>query len=524
MASATPVTPSSCNVDQTNDYKRHRKDTEILFDDVTKRYKVDNYPPLCTLDSLALIESRRQDLINMLIRSHLPPTTRARAYIRARFPANLDVMKEPTVYLKDGMLRADSRIEHLLATQLPTNIPFFSAETSSKVVREQVAEHIVTNMKNNFDVVVMTYGQNGSGKSYSLLGDDKEDGIVQATMAQLGAYNGVYAQAFQVYMGKAYNIPLSSKIEGAYIPNSKDTFILPADPFTDIKSDKLTKTDLRNPIHVLAWFKCIKSATLRRDTSWNRTSSRSQVYIRLMTDNPNYGNVTFVDLPSPDNAPYDQTTELGREASDIMVSSQLMASLFRMYTGDDDSVRLRQKKQQGLLHSIFRWLLGSDEPVRNPPIGIIFGTVDGFFTNVPGENNVIAAATADTLNFITSSLPENRRFYYTLEDIVPDASTRYFRPPSTVGSQTAGQQPSIDATPGLLSSPSAVQDLSSSLIIPSAYSGTRSATRTRGKTQTNNGGAAAGTPKTKQKPVEYESNSEDESDDDSDDEDYVGSD
>ncbi|OMJ79384.1 hypothetical protein SteCoe_20632 [Stentor coeruleus] len=102
----------------------------------------------------------------------------------------------------------------------------FSKESSQQEIYEEIGKPLVDNIMQGINGILLAYGSSGAGKTYSLLGDQGQDGLLQRVLED------VFQRARILKPKKAINIVLSSfeidkeriKDLAKLLPNNKNRF------------------------------------------------------------------------------------------------------------------------------------------------------------------------------------------------------------------------------------------------------------------------------------------------------------
>lgn len=190
----------------------------------------------------------------------------------------------------------------------------FIGEVEQKENKNSTGLYRVINQVNDgYSIVIFGYGLSGSGKTYSLTGDDKTGGIIQYGLANLQNVKKIELKyLFEQYMGKV-DLPfnkIDGKIRCFYNKNLLDTFLEGKKTFQEISSyesagineivGKFNKNnEIKDLMTVLSSIdKDRRTLGTIKETPNNKQSSRSNMYyiFEIKFNNGKTGYLTFIDM------------------------------------------------------------------------------------------------------------------------------------------------------------------------------------------------------------------------------------
>lgn len=187
-------------------------------------------------------------------------------------------------------------------------------------VTSSILPDTVSGLLDGFNVAVLAYGQNGSGKTYTMFGDDEKEGLVQGTCRKIFS---------EIEREEARNVEftVSMSIIEVYCEEIRDLLALP-DHRKALKlqaDSKKTTLDIKGLQDVaLSSLSETLSCLKQVQTSWNgnnkRISSRASVITKITIKQRNnddeimkVGTLQMIDLASSDKVDKDSDSLLSTE-------------------------------------------------------------------------------------------------------------------------------------------------------------------------------------------------------------------
>jgi Chromosome segregation ATPases len=163
---------------------------------------------------------------------------------------------------------------------------------------------LIDGLERGYNLMLLTYGQSGSGKTYTLFGSQPSTegilGLVLNYMQSLGIFTDIMVQMYQLYMGDIYDIIDAESIQRRH--GAEETFPLPAKKYTPGFLDRMPSKPIgafssSGRTTGLDLLNYIGSRRFQRETYLNPDSSRSHAFIVLNTNvGGNNVKVIFCDL------------------------------------------------------------------------------------------------------------------------------------------------------------------------------------------------------------------------------------
>ncbi|QLL34195.1 hypothetical protein HG536_0G00520 [Torulaspora globosa] len=209
-------------------------------------------------------------------------------------------------------------------------------EVSNSIVNDSVKE-----LLDGYNVAIMAYGQNESGKTHAMLGRDGNDGLVQSTFKQL--FNEILREE-----ARNVDFTLSLSIVEVYCEEIRDLLALP----DRRKPLKLRADSNQSTLHVKdlssvtvsslsETLSCLQKAKVNQNSGGKRMPSRASVIIKLSINQRNNdeeivkaSTLQMIDLASSDKVHKDSGPSLGTEdARKINISMDAIDNVARSLAG-----------------------------------------------------------------------------------------------------------------------------------------------------------------------------------------------
>jgi hypothetical protein len=378
-------------------------------DEAKKMLEMDNM----LREQLANFEADRVDIADLY--EYLRGVGRVYIRVKPNVPAR-DYTDQPTVSVMDG----DELVNYQGSTYGPFN-KVFRADASTNTVFNEIVD-LLSNITNGYNVMLMTYGQSGSGKTFTLLGHVDRDGKVTegllgccCSYLQALSYK-ISVKMFQLYTGSMYDIidaPLQSLIEKKDV-NKK--FDLPPSTFS---IDALKERDLASfsrsgaPVRGTDLTDYLTKRRCQRATLMNPDSSRSHAFINLSfavttPRDVRTVNVLFCDLGGNERIAEElegdrrEKTQKYHEGAYINLTLGELREIIQKF--------INGQQPQGIGKSIFGkvmqhylnyQMIGNNDILNKI---VIFIHVHGYYSPEEKKNEIIKKTTLNTLKFAKEML------------------------------------------------------------------------------------------------------------------------
>ena len=196
----------------------------------------------------------------------------------------------------------------------------FDKYSSQKVVFENSTQFLIDGVVNGYNATVFAYGATGAGKTYTMLGDDANPGIMPLTLEDLfGKINKYKDREYKLkfWYLEIYNENIRDLLKFIDRPNTtiiddNDYLDLREDPIKGVMVSNITEVNVNNSNDMLKILKRGNRNRTQEATGANETSSRShailQVSIEYKDKNSGidyeikYSKLSLVDLAGSERA------------------------------------------------------------------------------------------------------------------------------------------------------------------------------------------------------------------------------
>jgi kinesin family protein 18/19 len=161
----------------------------------------------------------------------------------------------------------------------------FDKYTTQKTVFENSTKFLLEGVVNGFNSTVFAYGATGAGKTYTMLGNDNNPGIMPMTLIEL--FNQVNKYSDREYKLKLwyleiYNENIRDLLKFTNPNNTNDEYLdLREDPTKGIIVNNITELNVTSSEDILKILKKGNRNRTQESTGANETSSRSHAILQI---------------------------------------------------------------------------------------------------------------------------------------------------------------------------------------------------------------------------------------------------
>mgnify|MGYP002624180383 CR=1 FL=1 len=213
-------------------------------------------------------------------------------------------LKDPNGFLNPNNIRAKEKI-------LKYDYAF-----DSLVGQEQIfnctTKNLIDDIVNGYNATVFAYGATGAGKTYTMLGEDENPGIMISTLREL--YKKILLYQNRDYIIKLWYIEIYNEKIKDLLVNNNDNLELREDPNRGIIINNVTELITNSSEDILNLLKMGNKNRTTEETNANETSSRSHAILQIVVSykeknanfNKNseikYGKLNLIDLAGSERA------------------------------------------------------------------------------------------------------------------------------------------------------------------------------------------------------------------------------
>ena len=213
-------------------------------------------------------------------------------------------LKDPNGFLNPNNIRAKEKI-------LKYDYAFDSLVGQEKIFN-CTTKNLIDDIVNGYNATVFAYGATGAGKTYTMLGEDENPGIMVLTLRDL--YKKILLYQNRDYVIKLWYIEIYNEKIKDLLVNNNDNLELREDPNRGIIINNVTELITNSSEDILNLLKMGNKNRTTEETNANETSSRShailQIVVSFKEKNSNfnknseikYGKLNLIDLAGSERA------------------------------------------------------------------------------------------------------------------------------------------------------------------------------------------------------------------------------
>ena len=297
----------------------------------------------------------------------------------------------------------------------------FDENSTTATIYTELKPQVTRAIDLGFNMVVMGYGQSGSGKTYTVLGDEKNNGLLYYTLQTLlDKKCTINYSIIQYYLKKNYDI-----ISMSDRPNRVFRYILEPNDQRDEKFDTKGGDDITSkafPIQpndtyhpdaentrpmssisdLSTILEMIRVNRFTRSTKLNNESSRSHLFVKLYVTTPDGINfvITFIDLAGNEKAIEDARDKgilRAREGLSIIQALGDMKPMFSSYAKGDLTQKYKTTSSRDFGDLFLRVLDPENKDIINKLF--LFLNTHTYYFNDKDKNPLMWSTGKDTFDF-----------------------------------------------------------------------------------------------------------------------------
>ena len=210
-------------------------------------------------------------------------------------------LKDPNGFLNPNNIRAKEQtleFDHA-----------FDKEDSQETIFNNTTKPLIDGVVNGFNATVFAYGATGAGKTYTMLGNDDNPGIMSLTFGEL--FKKIKNYTNRDYLIKLWYLEIYNENIKDLLINNSPNLELREDPNRGLIVNGITEIITNSSEHILSILKKGNKNRTTEATNANQTSSRSHAILQIMVSykektNTNnkikYGKLSLIDLAGSERA------------------------------------------------------------------------------------------------------------------------------------------------------------------------------------------------------------------------------
>ena len=214
------------------------------------------------------------------------------------------ILKDPSIYINPNNIRAKEKF-------LTFDYAFDKNETQLNIFNS-TTKFLISGIVNGYNATVFAYGATGAGKTYTMLGNDDNPGIMPYTLKEL--FNEISLYPERSYKIKLWYLEIYNENIRDLLVNDSDNLELREDPIKGLFINGITEKETDSHEDILSLLKKGNKNRTTEETDANETSSRSHAILQISVsykekqnkDNLNnsikFGKLSLIDLAGSERA------------------------------------------------------------------------------------------------------------------------------------------------------------------------------------------------------------------------------
>ena len=210
-------------------------------------------------------------------------------------------LKDPNGFLNPNNIRAKEQIlefDHA-----------FDSKDSQETIFNSTTKPLIEGIVNGFNATVFAYGATGAGKTYTMLGDEENPGIMSLTFGEL--FKKIKTYTDRDYLIKLWYLEIYNENIKDLLINNSPNLELREDPNRGLIVNGITEIITNSSEHILSILKKGNKNRTTEATNANQTSSRSHAILQIMVsykekstinNKIKYGKLSLIDLAGSERA------------------------------------------------------------------------------------------------------------------------------------------------------------------------------------------------------------------------------
>jgi len=188
------------------------------------------------------------------------------------FEQKIIKLKDPNGFLNPNNIRAKEKI-------LTYDYAFDSLVTQEQIFNCTI-KNLIHDILNGYNATVFAYGATGAGKTYTMLGNDENPGIMILTLREL--FRSILLYENRNYIIKLWYIEIYNENIRDLLVNNNENLELREDPNKGIIINNVTEIITNSSEDILNLLKMGNKNRTTEETNANETSSRSHAILNIM--------------------------------------------------------------------------------------------------------------------------------------------------------------------------------------------------------------------------------------------------
>ena len=221
----------------------------------------------------------------------------------------IQIMDRKIIILKDPNSNLNPNNSRTKEQHLAFDYAFDKYEKQENIFIN-TTKFLVEGVVNGYNATVFAYGATGAGKTYTMLGNDENPGIMSLTLKDL--FNKIKKYCEREYTVKLWYLEIYNENIRDLLVNNSENLELREDPNKGLIVNNITEMIPKNSEHILNILKKGNKNRTTEATNANETSSRSHAILQIMVSYKEkasginyeikYGKLSLIDLAGSERA------------------------------------------------------------------------------------------------------------------------------------------------------------------------------------------------------------------------------
>ena len=253
------------------------------------------------------IEEMKKGTYNILVAVRCRPLNQKEREISLY--ETLQIMERKIIILKDPNGASNPNNVRTKEQTLAFDYAFDQFE-GQKEIFSCTTKFLISGVTNGFNATVFAYGATGAGKTYTMLGNEENPGIMSLTLNEL--FNRIKSYPEREYTVKLWYLEIYNENIRDLLVNNSENLELREDPNKGLIVNGITEIIPKSSEHILNILKKGNKNRTTESTNANETSSRSHAILQILVSYKDkacgvnyeikYGKLNLIDLAGSERA------------------------------------------------------------------------------------------------------------------------------------------------------------------------------------------------------------------------------
>ena len=246
---------------------------------------------------------------NILVAVRVRPLSQKEKMISTDETINVEnkstiILKDPSIYINPNNIRAKEKF-------LTFDYAFDKNESQINIFNS-TTKFLINGIVNGYNATVFAYGATGAGKTYTMLGNDDNPGIMPYTLKELFSEIKLYPE--RSYKIKLWYLEIYNENIRDLLVNDSENLELREDPIKGLFINGITEKETDSHEDILSLLKKGNKNRTTEETDANETSSRSHAILQIsvsfkekqnkdnLKNSIKFGKLSLIDLAGSERA------------------------------------------------------------------------------------------------------------------------------------------------------------------------------------------------------------------------------